>query len=167
MNNLALIKDFNSNTTNNDEWLTPPFILRELGIFDLDPCSPHPNQRPWNTAKKHFHKEENGLFKKWFGRAWCNPPYGRETFKWLEKLYEHGNGIALIFARTETKGFHEQIWQKANSIFFFKGRLKFYHIDGKQGNCANAPSCLVRYNDENSQILKNSNLLGRFISLKN
>lgn len=23
-----------------DEWLTPPHILRALGDFDLDPCSP-------------------------------------------------------------------------------------------------------------------------------
>ena len=63
---------------------------------------------------------DNGLNQRWQGRVWCNPPYGRETFKWLEKLANHKNGIALIFARTETRGFHEQIWEKANSIFFLK-----------------------------------------------
>ena len=24
----------------NDEWLTPPHVLRALGPFDLDPCAP-------------------------------------------------------------------------------------------------------------------------------
>lgn len=27
----------------NDEWLTPPEIVRALGPFDLDPCSPPAN----------------------------------------------------------------------------------------------------------------------------
>ena len=44
-----MTKNFNSNTDNNDEWLTPPYIIKELGEFDLDPCSPHPDKRPWDT----------------------------------------------------------------------------------------------------------------------
>ena len=158
-------KNFNTNTKNNDEWLTPPFVIEALGDFDLDPCSPHPNRRPWNTAKTHYYEEQNGLSQEWNGRVWCNPPYGRETFKWLEKLYNHGNGIALIFARTETIGFHEQIWNKADGVFFFKGRLKFYRVDGTEGDCANAPSCLVAYGEENSRALKNCNLKGKYINL--
>ena len=158
--------NFNSNTKNNDEWLTPPYIIKELGTFDLDPCSPHPNKRPFNTALNHYHKEINGLLKNWKGRVWCNPPYGRETFKWLEKLYNHGKGTALIFARTETIGFHKQIWEKADGIFFFKGRLKFYYIDGTMGDCANAPSCLVAYGQKDSLILSKCNLKGKYIKLK-
>ena len=45
-------KDFNTNTKNNDEWLTPPDIIKALGEFDLDPSSPI--NRPWETAKKHY-----------------------------------------------------------------------------------------------------------------
>ena len=124
-------KDFNSNTANNDEWLTPPEIIKALGPFDLDPCAPV--NRPWDMAKKHYTVQDNGLYLPWAGRVWLNPPYGRETFKWMERLSEHGNGIALIFARTETKGFHEQIWRKAKAVFFFEGRLKFHYVDGRQG----------------------------------
>jgi len=40
--------------------------------------------------------------------------------QWLEKLKYHGNGIALIFARTETKCFFEHIWNDADAILFFK-----------------------------------------------
>lgn len=134
-----------------------------MGPFDLDPCSPI--NRPWDTAKKHYTIEDDGLSKEWEGRVWLNPPYGRETFKWIDKLALHGNGIALIFARTETIGFHEHIWTWADAIFFFKGRLKFYHVDGTQGGTANAPSCLVAYGEDNVEALRNCGLSGKFISL--
>ena len=65
------------------EWLTPPEIIHNLGEFDLDPCSPI--IRPWETAKNYF--TDNGLNKDWFGRVWCNPPYGTETIKWMKKCY--------------------------------------------------------------------------------
>lgn len=160
--------DFNTNTKNNDEWLTPPHIIKALGPFDLDPCAPDENRRPWSTAALHYSKgqEESGLIKKWIGKVWCNPPYGRETFNWLSKLAEHGNGIALIFARTETIGFHAEIWNKADAIFFFKGRLRFHKIDGSRGDTANAPSCLVAYGENNIKILDNSGLKGKLIILK-
>ena len=121
--------NFNSNTENKDEWLTPPEITNALGEFDLDPCQPI--KPPFIHAKIGFNVLDNGLSQKWTGRVWCNPPYGRETFKWLNKLAKHGDGIALIFARTETKGFHSEIWNKADAIFFFRGRLRFYHVTGK------------------------------------
>lgn len=158
------MKDFNSNTTNKDEWLTPPEIIRALGGFDLDPCAPL--SRPWDTANQHYNKLENGLNYCWQGRIWLNPPYGKETFTWLERLANHGNGIALIFARTETKGFHREIWGKAHSVFFFQGRLKFYHVDGTQGGTANAPSCLVSYSSEDTENIAQSGLKGRLILLQ-
>lgn len=125
------MKNFNSNTTNKDEWLTPPELLKALGLFDLDPCAPV--VRPWAMAKLHYTKLENGLALPWHGRVWLNPPYGRQTFLWLERLAEHKSGIALIFARTETVGFHETVWQKASGVFFFRGRLCFHHVTGEKG----------------------------------
>jgi hypothetical protein len=143
-------KNFNTNTDNKDEWLTPKYITDCLGEFDLDPCSPA-ERRPWDTAKEHWgidsENPKDGLSEDWFGRVWCNPPYGRETFKWLDKLAAHGSGIALIFARTETIGFHESVWNKAHSVMFFKGRLKFWHVDGVEGGTSNAPSVLVSYSE--------------------
>ena len=155
--------NFNTNTKNNDEWLTPPDLIKSLGDFDLDPCSP--KIRPWDTALEHYCEDDDGLNKDWNGRVWCNPPYGRETFLWLEKLHKHGNGIGLIFARTETKGFHSQVWEKADAVFFFKGRIKFCYVDGTQGNCANAPSCLIAYGKNNVEHIKNSNLDGILVIL--
>jgi len=155
--------NFNSNTENKDEWLTPPEIVKSLGLFDLDPCQPI--KPPFTHAVKGFNINDDGLSKDWHGRVFCNPPYGRETFKWLDKLSTHGNGIALIFARTETRGFHSEIWDKADAVFFFKGRLSFYHVNGKKGGTANAPSCLVAYGSNNVMALENSGIRGKLVKL--
>lgn len=160
-------QDFNTNTKNNDEWLTPPYVISALGEFDIDPCSPV--CRPWDTANNHFNVNDDGLLQEWKGRVWLNPPYGNKTFEWLSKLAEHKNGIALIFSRTETKGFHKEIWEKAHSIFFFKGRLSFYKVTGEKASCANAPSCLVSYDNDNTytinRAVNDNKLKGRHIFL--
>lgn len=148
-----------------DEWLTPPELLKKLGTFDLDPCSPI--NRPWDTALNHYTIEDDGLNKAWAGRVWCNPPYGRETTKWLNKLATHGNGIALIFARTETTMFFSEVWNKADAILFIEGRLYFHHIDGTVARAnAGAPSCLIAYGKNNIEALKISGISGKLIGLK-
>jgi hypothetical protein len=148
-----------------DEWLTPPHILKALGGFDLDPCAPI--IRPWDIAKYHYTVENDGLSHEWFGRVWCNPPYGRSTGKWLQKLKEHGNGIALIFARTETKDWFDHIWYDANSILFVKGRLHFHHVDGTRARAnSGAPSALIAYGVTNSLCLSQCEIEGRHIKLK-
>ena len=154
-----------------DEWLTPPEIVKALGPFDLDPCSPI--NRPWDTAKTHYTRpialfEPGGLEKPWFGRVWLNPPYGKHTGKWLKKLSEHGNGIALIFARTETRMFFDYIWYKATAALFIEGRVQFYKKDGtlpEGGNNSGAPSVLIAYGKQNAEILKDSNTKGKFLYL--
>ena len=141
----------------NDEWLTPPDILERLGEFDLDPCSPI--NRPWDTAKKHYTVLDNGLEKEWVGRVWMNPPFGRVAKTWMLKLKQHGNGIALIPARTETEMFYHTVWSGADSILFLKGRPKFYFVDGKQAKFnSGAPICLVAYGSKNTDCLLSSGL---------
>lgn len=163
------MKDFNLNTANNDKWLTPPEILRALGPFDLDPAAPI--VRPWDMAARHYTKLDDGMAQPWEGRIWLNPPYGRETFRWLARLAEHGSGLALIFARTETVGFHEQIWAKASAIFFFQGRLRFHYVTGERSGPANAPSCLVSYSASDTARLQSAHanglLNGKLVFLKN
>ena len=158
-------RNFNTVTDGHDEWLTPKYITDTLGPFDLDPCSPG-TRRPWDTAMYHLDEADNGLAAPWFGTVWCNPPYGRETFKWLAKLADHNNGIALVFARTETVGFFEQVWERADAVFFFKGRLKFWYVDGTEADTANAPSCLIAYGKSNVEKLRNSGFAGKLVVLK-
>lgn len=150
-----------------DEWLTPPDILEPLGDFDIDPCSPM--SRPWPTAKIHYTKYDNGLIQPWGinTRIWLNPPNGQQTGTWLKKLSEHGNGIAMIFARTETKMFFDFVWDKADALLFLKGRIHFYDIDGKRANAnAGAPSVLIAYGLDNATILENCGIPGKIVILK-
>ena len=144
--------------------MTPPCLVKKLGEFDLDPCSPI--NAPFLHAKTNFTTLDNGLAKKWFVRVYLNPPYGRGMELWLEKLKFHGNGIALIFARTETKCFFEHIWNDADAILFVKGRIRFYHVSGVQAGTPGAPSVFIAYGKENAWALKNSGIEGRFLALK-
>lgn len=137
----------------NDEWLTPPAIVSALGVFDLDPCAPA--VRPWDTAASHYDKHDDGLDQPWFGRVWLNPPFGREAVKWLRKLVQHGNGIALVPARTETAMFYECIWDVADAILFMKGRPHFHYVDGRRAAAnSGAPICLVAYGFNNERALR-------------
>lgn len=146
-----------------NEWLTPPYILQALGEFDLDPCSPV--NRPWDTARNHLTIIDNGLIHDWYGRVWVNPPYGKGTGRWLEKLSEHKNGLALIFGRTETQMFHDFVWNRAFAILFLKGRLQFYKPDGTKPNTSNAgaPSVLIAYDEPNTRSLAESLIPGKLI----
>lgn len=139
-----------------NEWLTPKNIVDVLGPFDLDPCFSEP--RPWDTAKKYYTDEDDGLAQIWEGFVWCNPPYGENTVKWLEKMADHKKCIGLIFARTETKMFRKYIWEKAKAVLFIYGRLTFHHSSGEKGdNSAGAPSCLVAWDSEGVKRLKKYN----------
>lgn len=146
------------------EWLTPPELVKKLGEFDLDPCTPI--LPPFVHAKTNFNINDNGLQKEWFGRVYMNPPYGKGMELWIEKLKNHNNGIALIFARTETKCFFNHIWDDADAVLFVKGRIKFYNIDGEQKGTPGAPSVFIAYGKENADILEKADICGKFIRLK-
>ena len=147
-----------------DVWLTPPYILEAVGPFDLDPCASI--DRPWDTAAKHFTIEDDGLAQEWTGRIWCNPPYGPPMAKWLQRLAAHpGGGMALIFARTETKAFFDHVWDKADAILFLKGRIRFYKPDGTLGGTAGSPSVLIAYGDSEVTRLETCGLAGKLVYL--
>jgi len=146
-----------------DEWLTPPYIFQPLGHFDLDPCAP--KNAPWLIADKNYSLPLDGLSQFWYGFVWCNPPYGSETSKWLSKMKSHNNGIALVFARTDNRMFHNYVFN-ADAILFLKGRLSFYTIKGEKGGPAGAPSCLVAYGQLAVKRLEESNLPGKIVYLK-
>lgn len=149
-------------------WLTPPEILSALGEFSLDPCAAPP-PHPWSTARRHISLPTDGLAAEWGETelVWCNPPYGRETWAWLERLAAHpAGGVALIFARTETAGFVSEVWRKADALLFLHGRLHFHHADGERARAnSGAPSVLVAYGAEASRRLLECKLDGSFVDL--
>lgn len=145
-------------------WLTPNWIVESLGEFDLDPCGAPDHE----LAKKTYLLEngDDGLRDPWFGRCFVNPPYGKEAEAFLKKLKEHGNGIALIFARTETKSFFDNVWHGADAILFIRGRLTFIDADKVAAKAnSGAPSCLVAYGVDNVKALYYSGIPGRLVSV--
>jgi hypothetical protein len=84
-------------------------IFEALGIeFDLDPAAPA-GDVPWVPARAHYSKVDDGLARPWFGRVWLNPPYGRDVDRWMRRLVGHGDGLALVFARSDTRWFSRSL----------------------------------------------------------
>jgi len=138
------------------DWYTPKWIFDALGLeFDLDPCAPIGGVE-WIPAKKVYSIEDDGLSQTWWAdeSVWLNPPYGKHTSAWLEKMHDHRNGIALVFARTDCKWFHDYC-AKADAILFLKGRVKFVDGHGKTGGSgAGSGSMLIAWGDESVKALK-------------
>jgi hypothetical protein len=123
-----------------------------------------PVNRPWDTARHHYTIEDDGLQQPWFGRVFCNPPYDTALIvRFIRRCVEHRNAVALTFARTDTRLFHELIFPNADSILFIKGRLSFYHVTGEQGGTAGAPSCLIAFNKENTAVLETCGIDGKLV----
>lgn len=142
-------------------WITPLWIIQALGPFDLDPCGAYP--RPWHCADHSFTRD--GLSKPWHGRVWLNPPFDRyEVAKWVRKLAKHGNGTALLHARTEAEWF-EPVWAKAGAILFLADRLYFHHPDGTRAKAnSGAPACLCAFGAYDTERLKTSAVAGYLVT---
>lgn len=154
-----MTKGFTHESQHNEskEWYTPPEIFEALNVeFDLDPCSP-PNKLPWIPVNKIISLPQDGLAVPWEGFVWMNPPYGQDTHKWLKKFLEHDNGIALVFARTDTAWFHDYV-TKADCLVFTRGRINFLKPDGTKGNGPGAGSLFVGCGQKAINSLCNSNL---------
>lgn len=147
------------------EHLTPPWIIKALGHFDLDPCAAA--VRPWDCATENF--TEGGLERPWpcGSRVWLNPPFDRYVVgAWMNRLADHGRGTALLHARTETEWFRPA-WERADALFFMFQRIKFHRIDGSaQEANSGAPIVLVAFGDEDVAALRVSGLEGALVSAR-
>ena len=144
-----------------NDWLTPKYIIEAIGPFDLDPCAA-PDPRPWDTARNHITLPHDGLAAKWEGRVFCNPPYGPDTAKWMQRMGEHNSGIALIFARVETRAWQEWVWPFTEGVLFLDGRLSFCKPDGTTGATASA---LVAFSPADAECLRLCNLPGVLVHI--
>lgn len=145
-----------------DVWLTPPEIVEAVGPFDLDPCAAL--DQPWDTAARHYTVVDDGLTQPWDGFVWCNPPFGPAAETWLRRLAEHGNGIGLVPARTETRWFVNEVWAKADAILFLHGRPHFHYPDGRRAKAnSGAPIVLAGYGDLAVRRLVNCGLPGSLV----
>ncbi len=115
-----------------DEWYTPSWMFTALSIeFDLDPCSPG-NPPSTVPAKRHLTKADNGLTADWSGSVWLNPPFSSKR-PWYERMVTHGDGIALMPARTETLDLQTYM-AAADALLFLRGRIYFERGHRPGGN---------------------------------
>ena len=127
-----------------DNWSTPQDFFDKLNDefhFTLDVCADENNHK----CEHYYTKEIDGLSRPWIGTIWCNPPYGCKIGEWVRRAYISSHigsatVVMLLPARTDTRWFHDYIYNKSNiEIRFIKGRLKF-------GGCKNSapfPSMVV------------------------
>lgn len=141
-----------------NDWLTPPELVRMLGHFDLDPCACPTS--PWTLAEVNYAPPQDGLVLPWHGRVFCNPPYGPHVGRWAERMREHGNGILLIFSRTETTAW-QQVW-RGDAFLFPYGRISFLRADGSKAKSGTAPSALIAYGRDNAGTLRRCGLAGAY-----
>lgn len=110
-----------------DLWETPQDFFDKLDQefhFNLDVCATPENAK----CSAYYTPEMDGLSQPWYGRCWCNPPYGRNIGRWVEKASRSAADGALVVmllpARTDTRWFHKYIYGK-EKVRFVPGRLKF------------------------------------------
>lgn len=125
------------------EWETPQWLFDQLDAefcFTIDVCAAPSNAK----CRRYFSPEHDGLLQSWAGETcWCNPPYGREVWKWVKKAHLessfHGATVVMLLpARTDTSWFHDYIHGLAE-VRFLRGRLRF----GGAKNSAPFPSMIA------------------------
>lgn len=113
-------------SSQSNEWATPQDVFDRLDAefhFTTDVAANAENAK----CKRYFTEADNGMLQSWAGeRVWCNPPYGGQIGKWIEKAAISNADVVvmLIPARTETRAWHQYIFPVAE-IRFLEGRLKF------------------------------------------
>jgi phage N-6-adenine-methyltransferase len=115
-------------------WGTPRDLFAaldaEFGPFDLDPAA----DDELHVVECYFTEAMNGLLLPWFGRVFCNPPYGDEGVWVYKALLELALGhcsrvVFLVPSKTSVSWWHELVEPaKARGeceVRFLEGRLTF------------------------------------------
>lgn len=142
-----------------DEWYTPTWLFKALGIyFDLDPCcADNSPAEHWCTNREYT----DGLGIEWSGSVWLNPPFGGRNGirSWLQKLAEHGSGIALVPNRTGADWWQDYA-QDSSSMLFVRGKIKFLRPDGTEGKSPGYGNVLMAWGPKMSKALEGSSIIG-------
>ncbi len=97
--------------------------------------------------------------------VWLNSPYNRlEIGHWIAKLAEHGCGVALVYARTDTAWFQDY---PPDGLLLLRGRVRFVGRKGSSTVSGASPSMLMAYGEEAVKGLACSTLKGSFYSCGN
>lgn len=110
-----------------DLWETPQDLFDKYDAiyhFETDVCALTENAK----CKRFFTPEMDGLKQEWTGVCWCNPPYGRQIGKWVEKAVKSfATVVMLLPARTDTKWFNDWVLPYGK-IELFKRAVKVWRL---------------------------------------
>lgn len=145
-------------TSDKQDWETPQELFDNLNNefdFELDAFASDKNAKC-----KHFFTERDDSFQKdWtkYKSIFINPPYtSKVQDEVLKKINDtissnwRGVIVLLIPARTDTKRWHDYIFNKADDIRFIKGRLRF-EVDGIPRGSSTFPSAVIVYDLRNKE----------------
>lgn len=146
-------------TGESDEWYTPREYFDAIALmFDLDPCSPGSDH--WVPALQVYTVADDGLSRAWHGLIFMNPPFGGRNGQvpWLKKFLDHGNGIAIVAARTSAGWFHDHVAPRAETLLFPRGKTKFIRPDGSVGESPGTGIVLIGMGEVANMALRQSGL---------
>jgi site-specific DNA-methyltransferase (adenine-specific) len=134
------------NLSKDNIWETPPDVF-EFGCNlynfkpEIDVCATAQDK------KCELFIGEDSLNKEWNRDFWMNPPYSNVK-DWIKKAYfshikYNVSGLALLFAKTDTKVWHECILHGQAEVYFIQGRIKFFKNGVVSKNPAPYPSAFV------------------------
>lgn len=145
-------------TSDKQDWETPQEFFDNLNNefdFELDAFASDKNAKC-----KHFFTERDDSFQQdWtkYKSIFINPPYTSNVQdEVLKKINDtissnwRGVIVLLIPARTDTKRWHDYIFNKADDIRFIKGRLRF-EVDGIPRGSSTFPSAVIVYDLRNKE----------------
>lgn len=154
-------------TSKSEVHLTPEKVLVRVlalfnGVIDLDPAAE--SETSHTGAKLAYTVAINGLIQRWFGKVFCNPPYGRGVHLWAEKFkkeYLEGDveqGLFLVAGRIDTK------MAKIMGCFMecqVDGRLKFLNAKGEEQDPAPFPSVIYYLGHDIEGFVREFSQIGR------
>lgn len=145
-----------------NEWYTPKYIFDALECnFDMDVAAAV--DRTYSSVPTNRFITSNSLDLEWNGFIWMNPPFGKRMglSPWLDKINDHGNGIALAPDRTSAPW-----WQKAarecGGLLQVDGKIKFIKPGGTTGDSPGTGTTLFAYGKrgQDALIRAHNNKLG-------
>ena len=132
-----------------DDWITPQRLLdkamTDYNIIPyLDVCATEENKK----CVRFISEKQDALRHSWQENFFVNPPYSKVS-QFMAKAYSESvknsvNGICLVYAKTDTKWWHDSVEDVAE-VHFIEGRIKFIDPETLRlsKNSAPYPSCWV------------------------
>lgn len=126
------------------DWATPQWLVDQInerwGLRTLDVCATATNTK----CASFISLEQDAFTTPWTGRAFMNPPYGRNIGSWIGLAAKRAwagevdDVICLIPSRTDTAYWYDYVMQ-AKEICLLRGRVRFVGAPSS----APFPSCLI------------------------